>query len=300
MDSESSFHHYLPVGDEVMRWGTYVTGAGREVSGSESAYPAPGHPTLYDFSWKDGRTLPEFQLHLVSEGHGVFESQPTGRLEIRPGSLFFLVPGIWHRYRPSRSTGWTARWLSFNGEVPHRLLDLELIDPSRAVVPVVDTVDLSNSFDRLLARIRARPSTNTVVLAMHATALIAETIELAQFEERQARESLTTPEANGDELVMRAIELIWTHAHQNLSVSRLAERLCVTRRTLDRRFMAGAGHSVLTEINECRLSRARRLLSETQLQIKTVVQLAGFSSVERMRVMFQQREGCSPTEFRER
>jgi transcriptional regulator GlxA family with amidase domain len=85
-----------------------------------------------------------------------------------------------------------------------------------------------------------------------------------------------------------------------MSVSDIARLLPVTRRTLDRRFMEATGHSVLEEINACRLSRAKRLLTETELPVKTVAHLAGFNSTERMRVLFVEREGTSPTSYRSR
>ena len=83
-----------------------------------------------------------------------------------------------------------------------------------------------------------------------------------------------------------------------MSVSDIARQLPVTRRTLDRRFVEATGHSVLEEINACRLSRAKRLLTETDLPVKTVAHLAGFNSTERMRVVFVEREGISPTDYR--
>jgi transcriptional regulator GlxA family with amidase domain len=108
-----------------------------------------------------------------------------------------------------------------------------------------------------------------------------------------------SPYANMDDpIVERALELIWTHSHYPMSVSDIARQLPVTRRTLDRRFVEATGHSVLDEINACRLSRAKRLLAETELPVKTVARLAGFSSTERLRVTFVEREGISPTVFR--
>ena len=55
-----------------------------------------------------------------------------------------------------------------------------------------------------------------------------------------------------------------------MSVNDIARQLPVTRRTLDRRFADAVGHSVLEEINTCRLSRAKRLLKATDLPVKIV------------------------------
>src|SRR4029079_13225059 len=101
-----------------------------------------------------------------------------------------------------------------------------------------------------------------------------------------------------DPIVQRAMEIIWTHGNCPMSVSDIARQLPVTRRTLDRRFVESTGRSVLEEINACRLSRAKRLLTETDLPVKTVAHLAGFNSTERMRVLFVEREGTSPTTYR--
>ena len=100
-------------------------------------------------------------------------------------------------------------------------------------------------------------------------------------------------------MVAQALELIWTHSHRPISVDHLVAHLPTTRRTLERRFTLERGHSILDEINICRTSRARRLLSETDLPIKTVAYLAGFTSQERMRIAFLHQEGCSPARYRQ-
>ena len=99
-------------------------------------------------------------------------------------------------------------------------------------------------------------------------------------------------------LSKKALEIIWSQSDRPLSVADIARQLPVTRRTLDRRFAEAIGHSVLEEINTCRLSRAKQLLKETDLPVKNVARLAGFSSAERMRVLFVERVGMSPTEYR--
>jgi transcriptional regulator GlxA family with amidase domain len=101
-----------------------------------------------------------------------------------------------------------------------------------------------------------------------------------------------------DPLVKKALEIIWSPSDHPLSVADIARQLPVTRRTLDRHFADATGHSVLEEINTCRLTRAKGLLEETDLPVKNVARLSGFSSTERMRVLFLERVGMSPTDYR--
>jgi transcriptional regulator GlxA family with amidase domain len=82
-----------------------------------------------------------------------------------------------------------------------------------------------------------------------------------------------------------------------LGVAEVAEQLGVSRRSLERAF-AAAGLGVLEEITRCRLNRAERLLRETQLSVQHIASLAGFGTVEQMRLRFHACHGCSPATFR--
>lgn len=300
MACEQAFHHYLPVDDQAIEWGIYVTGAGRDVIAPGQPYPPPGHPGPYDFRWQIGRTLPEFQVLLISNGAGLFESQETGKVPVEDGSLIFLFPGVWHRYQPDTSTGWTERWLSFNGELAHRFMDHGPIDARSAVRRASDSELVRKAFDRLLGNIHDNPAQNTLLLSLHAMSLLATVIEAAMLEVPMkpdlARETIEAT----DPLVAQAVGFIWTRSHYPITVPKIAQALDVNRRTLERRFAAERGHSILDEINDCRLSRAKRLLEETDLPIKVVTHLAGFSSEQRMRATFLGREGILPSEHRVR
>jgi AraC-like DNA-binding protein len=300
MGSDEAFHHYLPVDDQAIQWGIYVTGAGRDVIQPGQPYPPPGHPGPYDFRWQLGRTLPEFQVLLITDGTGQFETQETGRVAVENGSLMFLFPGVWHRYQPDSEAGWTERWLSFNGELAHRFMDHGPIGSHSAVRRANDADGVRGEFDRLLENIHGNPAQNTLLLSLHTMSLLATVIEAAMEEEpAQASSSRHSSEAK-DPLVAQAVGFIWTRSHYPITVPKIAQALGANRRTLERRFTAERGHSILDEINDCRLSRAKRLLEETDLPIKVVTHLAGFSSEQRMRATFLGREGMLPSEHRVR
>jgi AraC-like DNA-binding protein len=298
----SAFFRYFPVTEETMSCGMYVTGAGRATVHPGDKYPPSGHPTLYQFDWLRGRTLPEFQLMLISDGAGEFESRATGHLQFEEGALILIFPGVWHRYRPSPAVGWTERWFTFNGETLNRLFDIGPFGPKHAVTSPRDAGELAAQFDEMLDQVCDRSVTHPAVLAFQAMRIISEVV-VQQVEDAAGAGEIAnarTGRHRSDPVVERALEIIWTHSPQPMSVTDIARQLPVTRRTLDRRFMEATGHSVLEEINACRLSRAKRLLTETELPVKTVAHLAGFNSTERMRVVFVEREGISPTSYRKR
>jgi AraC-like DNA-binding protein len=298
-----AFFHYLSVNEATMTWGMYVTGLGRAKINSGDRYPPSGHPVLYQFDWARGRTLPEFQLVLLTDGAGEFESEATGHVRLEGPTLLFLFPGVWHRYRPDPKIGWDERWIAFNGEMLHRLFDVALFGPRLAVSKPHDPRSLTARWDQMIAAVRGNAVGHPAVLTFQALAMISDVVS---HKIEDALSLGVVPADVGsrsrldDPVVQRALDLIWTHSHFPMSVSDIARQLPVTRRTLDRRFVEATGHSVLDEINACRLSRAKRLLAETELPVKTVARLAGFSSTERLRVTFVEREGTSPTIFRKR
>jgi len=297
----NDFFHYLPVDDFVMRWGLYLTGAGTAIIPSGTDYPPEGHPGVYDFLWDSGRTLPEFQIIFVTGGNGIFESKQTGEVVIQPDTLMMLFPDIWHRYRPDKQTGWTERWVSLNGTIPHYLMNQGCFDPNKAICHLHDTTEIISLFDCLLDHIHEKPTENTLLTSLSAMPLITEVIERTGGDISPAAYLYHENKiVANDPLVASALDLIWTHSHRSISVAYLISQLKINRRTLERRFYKACGHSIHDEIIQCRLSRAMRLLCETHLSIKTVAYLSGFGHPERMRYAFEKNLGQSPSGFRKK
>lgn len=291
------FHDYLPISEEVFHSGLYVTSAGRSTIHPGQSYPPTEHPLLYQFRWNEGRTLPEFSLILITAGNGVFESRETGKIAVAPGSVVLVFPGVWHRYAPGRRTGWTEKWVQFNGEWAHRLWKGGMISPEQPVIDLETVNPVEDQLDQLLTRIHRRPLNNSFLLSLQAlrvlTTVMESIPETALESDGKARRDKTS-----DEVVARALDYIWTRSHSVLSVTDVARYTGVARRTLERRMAATLNRSVLDEIIQCRISRAERLLRETQLPIKTVASLAGFGSAENMRQVFQKVSKIPPGKYR--
>jgi AraC-like DNA-binding protein len=298
---DDCFFHYLPANEDTVPSPINVTGAGRFVSAPGDKYPPTGHPTLYNFEWRRGRTLPEFQILLFTDCAGEFESEATGLVQFKDSALMILFPGVWHRYRPMPERGWTERWLSFSGELVYRLFDFRLSGARLALTSPRDVDRMARDFDDLLNTIHTSPGTDPMLLSLKALRIVVEAatcrLEDALSYGAVAKDSNSYAKVD-DTLVREALEIIWSHSHCPMSVNDIARQLPVTRRTLDRRFADAVGHSVLEEINNCRLSRAKRLLKATDLPVKIVAHLAGFSSAERMRVAFVENENTPPLAYR--
>jgi len=295
--TDECYFRYLPFHEDAVPTTVNVIGAGRFVSAVGDKYPPDGHPPLYKFEWRQGRTLPEFQVILLTDCEGEFESEATGLIRFDDTKLIILFPGIWHRYRPLPHRGWTERWLSFSGEIAFRLFGFRLSTPRVAVTTPRDVERLAKSFDDLLDAIHNSSGTDPMLLSLKALRIIVEAAA-CRFADGRIPVALTSCIQTEDPIVRDALDIIWSHSDCPMSVNDISRQLPVTRRTLDQRFTAIVGHSVLEEIISCRLSRAKRLLQSTDLPVKLVAHLAGFPSAERMRVSFTERELVSPLAYR--
>ena len=293
------FYHYLPVDDSIMQWGMYLTGVGRGVIPSRENYPPSGHPTLYSFNYNRGRVLPEFQLVLITDGGGVFETKETGEIPVKDNTFFILFPDTWHRYKPDDDTGWKERWISFNGTIAHSLMEGEYLSPKSSIFYLSKTSPVIKEFDKFLNAIHKAPSENTILQSLKTMAFLSSIIEITS-ENKKESNSISKQQSihECDALVSMVLDLIWTQSHRPISIDWILKQVPASRRTLERRFQEFCGHTIHDEIIKCRLSRAKRILCETDMPIKSVAYLSGFSCLERMRCAFKQNVGVTPSEFR--
>ena len=95
------FREYLSFVGQGDKKEQRVTNAGYSKVLPGTTYPEKNHPSEYFFTWEKGRILHEYQLILITEGEGEFESSSSGRIEVRPGALITIFKNEWHRYRPN-------------------------------------------------------------------------------------------------------------------------------------------------------------------------------------------------------
>ena len=177
-------------------------------------------------------------------------------------------------------------------------MDQEVISPQNPVIPLADSGPAERALTLLLDHVHGAPTSNSLLVSLMALSALTAVIG----PEGQPTPSIKAPAAGSstDPMIAAARDYIWTRSHKILSVADVVESLGVERRTLERRFSAKLGRTVLDEIIQCRFRRAERLLSETDLPIKTIVTLAGFGSLENMRQVFMTETGLSAADYRKR
>jgi AraC-like DNA-binding protein len=210
-----------------------------------------------------------------------------------------LFPGVWHRYRPLPESGWNAYWVGFGGPFVEDLVQQEFLTPQSPVVKVSDPQALQDTFCRLMTIATQPVIDNPFRLAAITGEILA---VLCEPTEQEAAELSTSPfqRVVQDRIVAEALRLIWNHDDLSLSVNDLVDNLPVSRRSLERRFQKALGRTVLGEITQCRIERAKALLDETDQPLKQLAKATGFSSPEALAKAFHRHFGKPPAAYRRR
>jgi LacI family transcriptional regulator len=99
-------------------------------------------------------------------------------------------------------------------------------------------------------------------------------------------------------IVTAALHYIRNHISEPLSVGIIADALTVRRRLLEQKFRELLGRSVLDEIHSVRIENVKSLLATSDLPMSSVAKQSGFSSPQRMAMLFHKMSGLAPCEFR--
>ena len=97
--------------------------------------------------------------------------------------------------------------------------------------------------------------------------------------------------------VINAVQFIRTHVQKQIQVADVVATTCLSRRTLERRFLATLGRSVQHEINRQRTDRIAGMLLQTRMTQVEIAQTMGYTSVDNLRRFFQRHTQMTPLEY---
>jgi len=98
--------------------------------------------------------------------------------------------------------------------------------------------------------------------------------------------------------VAAALRFIRQTRGRNINVRDVLDQIPLSRRSLEMRFKKAAGRSIHQEIQTCRLQWVGELLRTTDLPLAKVAELAGYSSLSYMDVLFQRQTGLTPLKYK--
>jgi len=99
--------------------------------------------------------------------------------------------------------------------------------------------------------------------------------------------------------IEQAQAYIQNNLREPLSIDKVSHYVCLSRTAFTEQFRLQTGKTFAEYVADRRFNEAKKILTGTDLALRHIGSLVGLKP-NRMRVLFQEREGISPTEFRQR
>jgi len=284
------YARYSPDAPSLGKWGLWISGSGIATISPGNPYPPGGHPPDHDFDWKKGRTLDALQIVLITQGQGWLETRGSGKKEVEAGMAFLLLPGVWHRYRPDPSTGWSESWIEIRGPVPEGLIEEESFLSEKIVRTRAEIPGLEEVMRRIHALANDSGSTRPELSAeaLRCLAILAKATQETGAEDSYGR------------ITLRAERYLAEHHAEALDMREVARKLGVSYSSFRRSFTKQTGLSPWQYVLRLRLDRARRLISVGDEKLDAIASRLGFSSAFHLSSAFKTAHGLSPTSWKRR
>lgn len=272
-------------------WGVTVWNVGHNQHHAYQQYPDASHPENYRFNWGHGRVLEEFQLVYIASGSGTFEAEQVGVVNVEPGTVFLLFPGVWHRYKPREEKGWEEYWVGFSGTFADHLMKQDCFNSHAPLIHLGYNTEFLNIFIRLLDTLKYQG----LAFSQIASGL---TIQLLSLVYASALEK-GTQSGRKAQIVNNIRYKIHEQWAADISMEALASQHHVSYIWFRKSFKEIVGISPGQYQLNLKLEKACQMLKETNLQISEVAHASGFPSEFHFSKLFKKKINKSPSAYRE-
>ncbi|MFZ4581160.1 MAG: AraC family transcriptional regulator [Paludibacter sp.] len=283
--------NYLVTNEEDDLWGLTVTTVGYQRIKENELYPPETHPAGYFFNVDKGRILNEFQLLYITNGNGVFTfGNDKHSTLISEGKMFFLMPGVWHTYKPIEKSGWNEYWIGFKGEIIDKIVTEGFFLNRHPVFNIglnERIVDLYMKAIEIANEERAGYQQALSGIVMHILGLMYYRDKTRNFQDEDLISKI-----NKAKVLMRE------SVYSSLFAEDIAKELHISYSGFRRAFKEFTGTSPSKYIMELKLNEAKLLLSTTAQSVKNISYSLNFENPEYFSVFFKKRTGVTPLEYR--
>ena len=289
--SAPEYFRYLAVNPRDHAWGLSVTGAGYQASApGADGVPRRWHPPGHAYSWAAGRVLNEYAVVYITHGQGEFDSQVTGLRPIEPGDALLLFPGVWHRYRPRKDTGWGSYWIHFEGDTADRLRATGAMQPQRAVLRIGLDETILQAFKTVLDVLRSESAGFAQIAGARTTEILARVLGMAGAERSVPRLQA---------IIRRARSMLEEDPGSLPHVDEMIRSFDVSRTHFFRVFKEQTGQSPYKYHLQLTIRRASEMLRDSTMSVKSIALALGFSNPYHFSKLFKLKTGSSPSDYRQ-
>lgn len=220
-------------------------------------------------------------IHYIISGKGYFNG-----CKVNKGQGFLITPGMSEHYYPDPENPWSFFWVIFSSPIAEKFFEKYNADSKTLIFEYRNTYAVTDAVNRLVSAKRSLyASSELMEIFLH----VFNSPEHIQKENEKA----------ADTYYHYAVSYINTNLFRSITVDNLTEILGITQPYLYNIFISKCDISPKKYIISRKLSKAKQLLSETDMPISEIAASVGYSDALNFSKMFKKNTGYSPKAFRE-
>jgi len=236
--------------------------------------------------WGPG-VRPYYLLHYIISGKGVFYSG-TKKYELSKGQMFAVFPHNIVKYQADKEDPWHYIWVIFSGDEAKEIL-------SEASLSIKDPVFEPHNGEKILSVMRSMQKERSADMSEN----LKFTSLLYEFMSLMTAKSGNLSEANENSYFYLATRFIKAHFSEDITVDKIASFVGLSRKYLYTVFKKECGSSPQQYLIDYRMEKAREFLMNKELSVGNVSYSVGYEDPLVFSKMFKQKNGISPTQYRE-
>ena len=232
---------------------------------------------------------PNYIFHYIMSGKGIYKvGEQTFHLE--KGQGFVIEPEIMTFYQADQKEPWTYFWVGFTGKRASEYVGDLGINSEQLIFHSEKGEELKKIVLEMLKHnkmtIRNQYFLQSLLYAYFATLMEDVKVEGSHGENVESI------------YIKRAIAFIQNNYHRGIKVTDVVNYVCISRSYLHMLFQKSLDISPQEFLTKFRVSRARELLTVTELSIEEVAKSCGYQDVLVFSKMFKKVMGMPPSVFR--
>ena len=230
-----------------------------------------------------------YLIHYIVDGKGSYQSGEQ-KYELEVGEGFLIEPNVLTYYQADKEEPWSYLWIGFSGK---RALEY-LEDLGLNGRQLTFRSDQGRKLKELVLEMMNCSDGSVVSQYRQQSLLYAFFAVLAENAVDRGKGELSKENF----YMERAVTYIRNRYSSNIGVADIAGYLCVNRSYLYKLFKNTLNMSPQEFLTEVRLSRARELLTATNLSVEHVALSCGYRDALVFSKAFKRNTGCVPREDR--
>jgi AraC-like DNA-binding protein len=286
---QEAIFHYLPFSEEDEKLGMVCTTVGSQEIPPYTGYPihTNEHPAIFR-SVAEGRVLPQFHIIYITKGKGVFEADRKTHT-VLPGSVFFLLPGVKHRYKPVFETGWHEYWVGFQGKNFSKLQEEGVLSREYTFSEAGLHDSMIATFNMIIEEVKTQAPLFQLKACAGILSLVAEILT------RNRRKDQIN---NYQKIVEKAKYFMEENIFSAINLSSISRQIGISTSRFNEIFKTYTSMTPYQYYIQLKIRKAADLLEHKDASIKEVAYSLGFEDQYYFSRFFKKKTGVAPSSWR--